>query len=189
MEYTKKTETTRKKIKSALISLMADKRFDQITINDIVNQAELNRSSFYRYYEDKYNLIDEMEDEILSGMKGKRPADFNYDDTDFIRENVIEHLNHLKIYAKEINCLLSDNAGSGFSEKLKKELNQSFFSNRHLEVEKNEKTSLLGLYSVDILIQTFKSFTQEDNKLSAEELADLVIDVFLNGFFTAINNS
>ncbi|WEV60453.1 TetR/AcrR family transcriptional regulator [Streptococcaceae bacterium ESL0729] len=189
MEYSKKTQTTRKKIQAALINLLADKRFDQITINDIVDQAELNRSSFYRYYEDKYDLIDKMEEEIIAGMKGRRPAEFKYNDTEFIRANIVDHLNYLKLYAKEINRLLSDNAGPSFSEKLKKELNQSFFASRHLEVERNDKTVLLGLYSVDILIQTFKYFTSQTNELTAEELADLVTDVYVNGFFTAISNS
>lgn len=44
-------------IQEALISLIAEKGFDTITVGDIAERAMINRATFYRHYEDKYALV------------------------------------------------------------------------------------------------------------------------------------
>ncbi|NIK69952.1 TetR/AcrR family transcriptional regulator [Paenibacillus sp. BK720] len=51
---------TRESLKKAVIELMADKSFDEITIQDIADQANLNRGTIYSHYQDKYDLLDKM---------------------------------------------------------------------------------------------------------------------------------
>lgn len=48
---------TRKLIWEALLKLMADKGFTSITINEICKQAMVHRTTFYKHYEDKYDLF------------------------------------------------------------------------------------------------------------------------------------
>lgn len=48
---------TKRNIKIAMISLLNEKDFCSITIQDIIDRALINRSTFYRYYKDKYDLI------------------------------------------------------------------------------------------------------------------------------------
>ncbi|MBN2005471.1 MAG: TetR/AcrR family transcriptional regulator [Anaerolineae bacterium] len=48
---------THKLIRNALIELIAEKGFAAITIGDIASRAMINRSTFYRHYEDKYDLV------------------------------------------------------------------------------------------------------------------------------------
>ncbi|NBD24957.1 TetR/AcrR family transcriptional regulator [Paenibacillus glycinis] len=45
-------------IKSALIALMTEKKFDQITIGDISSRANVGRRTIYLHYLDKYDLLD-----------------------------------------------------------------------------------------------------------------------------------
>ncbi|WP_431091281.1 TetR/AcrR family transcriptional regulator [Paenibacillus sp. 8b26] len=35
---------------------MQQKTFTKITVTDIINEAKINRSTFYKYYKDKYDL-------------------------------------------------------------------------------------------------------------------------------------
>lgn len=53
MGYKRKTVLTQRNIKNALVSLLENNKFDFITINQIVEEAEITRSTFYRYYDDK----------------------------------------------------------------------------------------------------------------------------------------
>lgn len=49
---------TRNLITNAFFSLSQTKDFEQITIGDIAKQADINRSTFYAHFEDKYALLD-----------------------------------------------------------------------------------------------------------------------------------
>jgi len=55
-------------LKYSLISLLNEKNFSDITITDIVNKSDLNRSTFYAHFHDKEELLDCIIDELLTGM-------------------------------------------------------------------------------------------------------------------------
>jgi AcrR family transcriptional regulator len=55
MNYT--TERTRRQIIQSFIHVLQTKRFSSITVQDICEDALIHRTSFYRYYEDKYSLL------------------------------------------------------------------------------------------------------------------------------------
>ncbi|MGG1519325.1 TetR/AcrR family transcriptional regulator [Paenibacillus oryzisoli] len=47
-------------MKKAVIALMAEKKFDDITIQDIADKADINRGTIYLHYQDKYDLLDKL---------------------------------------------------------------------------------------------------------------------------------
>ena len=47
-------------IQNALTELTRKRAFDKISVQDISRQAMINRATFYRYYKDKYNLVEEI---------------------------------------------------------------------------------------------------------------------------------
>jgi len=49
---------TRKLLQGALASLMRNKSFDEISVQDITEAATVNRATFYDHYADKYALLD-----------------------------------------------------------------------------------------------------------------------------------
>lgn len=51
---------TKKSIKSAFITLVSKKGYERITIQDIANEAMINRNTFYLHYEDKHDLMDKL---------------------------------------------------------------------------------------------------------------------------------
>lgn len=59
---------TREAINKALIELMSEKSFENITINDISERANLNRGTLYLHYTDKYDLLDKCIKDHLSHM-------------------------------------------------------------------------------------------------------------------------
>ena len=72
MGYERKTNLTQRNIRESLIALLEHTKFDLITVNQIVEQAEVTRSTFYRYYEDKYDLLSEIEEMIVSHINDER---------------------------------------------------------------------------------------------------------------------
>ena len=48
---------TRDKLGDALVALMHEKHFDEITVQDVLDRAEVGRSTFYAHYRDKQDLF------------------------------------------------------------------------------------------------------------------------------------
>ncbi len=51
---------TKKQIYYTFIDLLEKKPFDRITVKDIVEACEINRNTFYYYYSDIYDLLEEV---------------------------------------------------------------------------------------------------------------------------------
>ncbi len=48
---------TRQMLREALVSLIAEKGFDAVTVQDITDRAGLNCATFYLHYQDKHELL------------------------------------------------------------------------------------------------------------------------------------
>jgi len=48
---------TRQQLRDALVSLIEERGFDALTVQDITDRAELNRATFYLHYQDKQELL------------------------------------------------------------------------------------------------------------------------------------
>lgn len=60
---------TKEIFKNTLLELMKEKSITEITVREICEKADMNRSTFYLHYTDVFNLLNEVEDSILSEMK------------------------------------------------------------------------------------------------------------------------
>lgn len=61
----KRTKITKMLLKNSLIELMHEKSISQITIKEICENADLNRSTFYLHYTDQFALLSDIENEIM----------------------------------------------------------------------------------------------------------------------------
>ena len=52
-------------IRQAFMDLLKEKQPDKITVTDIVNRADINRSTFYAHYSDVRNLMEELQREFV----------------------------------------------------------------------------------------------------------------------------
>lgn len=58
---------SRRMIREAFLELLDEKEFGKITVTDITNRADLNRSTFYAHYPDVRGVVEEIQDEIIEG--------------------------------------------------------------------------------------------------------------------------
>jgi AcrR family transcriptional regulator len=50
-------DRTKERLAKGIKTLMVNKPLDKITVKEIVDQSELTRQTFYRYFQDKYDLV------------------------------------------------------------------------------------------------------------------------------------
>src|SRR6266480_1211108 len=59
---------TRDRLGDALIELLLQKPFDDITVQEVLERAEVSRSTFYSHFRDKNDLFLSDADEFFDGM-------------------------------------------------------------------------------------------------------------------------
>ncbi|WP_050614186.1 TetR/AcrR family transcriptional regulator [Bacillus testis] len=60
---------TKRMLRKALTELMEEKAFDGITVSDLTDKADINRGTFYLHYRDKYDLLEQNEEEIILAIQ------------------------------------------------------------------------------------------------------------------------
>ena len=53
----RRTSRTRRSLSEALIELILEKRYDEITVQNVIDRADVGRSTFYAHYRDKEDLF------------------------------------------------------------------------------------------------------------------------------------
>lgn len=68
---TQTQKRTRKEIILALFDLLETQNFTEITVNQICDQALIHRSTFYRYFHDKFDLTESLLEELANDLSSE----------------------------------------------------------------------------------------------------------------------
>jgi len=75
------TKLTKKAIRSSFMELLKTKSLDKVTVKDIVESCEINRNTFYYYYSDIYELLEDVfQAETDKVMKEEEPCTTFYEE-------------------------------------------------------------------------------------------------------------
>ncbi|MDR6550260.1 TetR/AcrR family transcriptional regulator [Paenibacillus qinlingensis] len=105
---------SRESIKSAFIELMSQKHFNEITIQDISNRANVGRRTIYHHYLDKFDLLDKLIEEHINEL---RTICESTSDLDFVSTNVMifEHFDRNQTF---FSTMLASNGVTTFRSRL-----------------------------------------------------------------------
>src|SRR5882757_2577048 len=59
---------TQKLLREALIELIEERGFEALTIGEMTERAMVSRAAFYRNYQDKYDLVEQIFEEAMSAL-------------------------------------------------------------------------------------------------------------------------
>ncbi len=98
-----RVKRTRKLIIDAFGSLLSEKSFDDLTVQDITDRATINRATFYAHFDDKYLVLDAFIGENIKGIiqsKLSFDAKFNSENLTTLIVTICEYLVGLESYCK-----------------------------------------------------------------------------------------
>lgn len=180
MKYTKKTDYTNQQLQDALLNLMATKPFEKITINNIADTAHVNRSTFYRYYDDKYQLLDRIEERLIeqidqirnqaNPLQSSRSQDLLQTEVSFFNK-----------YFKELQILLGSNGDQHFETKLTQGFNERFETLTHHQ--DNARAMMIRQVIVATSMTVLKFWLFNADPIDAEEVLQSIADILQHGAF------
>src|SRR6476620_1774100 len=56
----RRTRRTKRLLKDALVALVLEHGYDNVTVEDITEHADLSRATFYKYHRDKQALLEQI---------------------------------------------------------------------------------------------------------------------------------
>ena len=112
------TAKTKEAFATSFCVLYTKKPIDKITVKEITTLAGYNRSTFYQYFTDVYNLLECVENSLLEEMKISLTADNGTLFTPDLNK-LIEFFSEKEVYLK---ALFSDYGSIHFISRIKQEL-------------------------------------------------------------------
>lgn len=89
MKRVKQFERTDRDITNALLSVMERKSFEKITVQDILDEAMINRSTFYQHFMDKYAILERLQERYIGGITERMNELAKSEDWDLARINEV----------------------------------------------------------------------------------------------------
>lgn len=175
----RRVRRTTKSITHAFIQLLKVYTIEEITIQQIADEADINRATFYKYYTDKYHLLNELEDKEIENIK----EHINYKALSSLRERSAKSLDDLfsvvpqnivEIILKNIELyevLFSMKRKSAIEDKLSDTIAQNLII--ILKKERNINNIPYRYFHCFVsgaIISTFKFWVLDPNRIPKEEL-------------------
>ena len=162
---------TRECIESALVLLMKEKSFSEISIQDIIRKAGVGRSSYYRNYDSKEAiLMSHMENIIQEGLRTMT----GFDPKNRLKESWLAMLDNAKTHGEDYLLLLN----AGFGDSILRKF-MGLFNDRIQQDEVEEY--ITNNYFAGCIYATLSQWVLDGMKIPAEKMADICTRLMQDG--------
>ncbi|SDK46668.1 TetR/AcrR family transcriptional regulator [Sediminibacillus albus] len=165
---------TRMVLRDSLMQLLKEKQISAITVKELCELADINRSTFYSHYFDQYDLLDKIEDEIIEDMKGYL-SQYNFEkeeDSLHMIEKLIEYFASKHEVCK---TLFSEKVDTTFQQKVMVFARGVFMKNWKADNHFQEDSSeYLSTFIISGSIHAIKSWLNNNMDKTPKEMAGII---------------
>lgn len=179
---------TKKAIREAFVSLLQKYDLNDISVTELAEAADINRKTFYTYYENIHQLVDEIEDEAVSmfaDLMVNGGGAKNFINSEEIFSALTQAIRHDYELCQQ---LLIGNNYSFLSKitaalKTKIKISLDFSDMSEFDVEFMIDYTLAGIISV------YQAWFRNGSLVSLDELTEKVSEISLNGMRGLLSES
>ena len=102
---------TKRMLKEALVRLLEQKPIDKITVYELCGEAEINRTTFYKYYGSQYDLMEDIQTDFMQELENSMLEKAH----PISLQNILTYIDTHRTSCKALLRSASDN---GFLEKV-----------------------------------------------------------------------
>ena len=174
---------TKRAIHTAFAELLTEKNMDDITVTDIASRAMINRKTFYNNYRGVYELVDELENEVI------RTFETAMQGIDFIEHPYAVFVKLTEIINSDMDfygALLRSSRNAGLAHKIRQTLQQKaqdMFASR-VDMPPDQMEVMMN-YSISGMVAVYQSWFNSERRQLIEEVSDIVSRMCLAGLRAA----
>lgn len=172
----RRVQRTQKILAEALISLSIEKGYEAVTVQDIIDRANVGRATFYTHYENKDQLILNGQHELNGLLFGNHDEHFDF----------LKLYRHAAEHAKIAKVMLGYKGGELIINYLREVLLYKIKKELKSKGKKPTKNQKMQLYSCDVaataIVRLLYCWFQDNMPLPPEEMAkksDEILDALL----------
>lgn len=172
---------TRRQLKKGLAALMKEKSVNQITVKELVEEVDINRSTFYLHFKDIQDLLREIEENMEAQIKRaieEHPIVSGNENAFYFIEDMFRVLDEEREISK---ALIGPNGDMGFIHRIERIIKEN--SRGTLEkIFPGKKEDLKYFYAFCLsgCLGLVKVWLNEGEEKSPEEMAQMTFNMIAN---------
>lgn len=157
---------TRRAIRNALIELAEEKDVEKITVKELCERAEISKPAFYSHYGNIYDVVDEIENEVVQKVCDQM-AHRSIDD--IALPAMLRELGE-QVYQNPLRNVVRHDAESGV---LGHKFITNFIERRQITMHEigKRRDFLAGAFAFDGLMSIMQRMSQEQFERSVDDLS------------------
>ncbi len=176
----RRVRRTKKLLLQGLTQLLSQKKINKITVKELTELVDVNRATFYLYYKDIFDMLDQIENEMFENFS---EALAKYNSKGVTKDNSLSFFTfifeYVQEYADMCKILLGPDGDYSFVEKLKAIIKTTF-----LPPIDSKITKIKGQYFMPFVISgcigTIQQWLEADMKPEPKAMAEFVVEVIVN---------
>ncbi len=170
----RRTRMTKRMLKDSLLELLKTVGIHDISIRELCDLADVNRSTFYKYYGSQYALLSEMEDDWLQSIENSIDAVKGIDQVQFVQ--VLSFVNDNIELSR---LLVNSNVDPEFPQKLFALPSVKRLIDENLQTgEQNEAAEYFYTCYINGGYSVIKHWLNKANRESPENMARIMTHVY-----------
>lgn len=172
---------TRRQLKKGLAALMKEKSVNQITVKELVEEVDINRSTFYLHFKDIQDLLREIEENMEAQIKRaieEHPIVSGDENAFYFIEDMFRVLDEEREISK---ALIGPNGDMGFIHRIERIIKEN--SRGTLEKMfpgKKEDLKYFYAFCLSGCLGLVKVWLNEGEEKSPEEMAQMTFNMIAN---------
>lgn len=123
---------TEAQLRKGLLELLKEKNIQNITVQELVDKVDMNRSTFYLHYKDIYDLLEHIENNYFDDFRAfmdshKVITDIKKLNEDKITDTMIDYFKFLKKNEDLVTVLIGYNGDLSFSKRQVETLTETIY--------------------------------------------------------------
>ncbi|MBT2214525.1 TetR/AcrR family transcriptional regulator C-terminal domain-containing protein [Virgibacillus dakarensis] len=170
-------------LKESIMKLLEEKQISAITVKEICELADINRSTFYAHYADQFDLLEQIEEELIEDMS-MYLSTYNFEKDDEALQMTEKLIEYFASKQDECQTLLNENSDSSFQKKVMVVAHR-FIMKNSMEVKHLDKdiSEYLSSFIISGSIQVLKVWLNNGMDKPPKEMAELIINVVNKGIW------
>lgn len=178
------TAQTREKLIEAFWSFYSKKKIEHITIKEITDKAGYHRSTFYEYFEDIYDVLEQLEESLLDYIKLNVINSLDVELGEDLTQNIADIYD---VKGEYLSVLLGENGDPNYIKKIKAIMRPALTDTFGLS-EDEIHTSYIFEFATSGILAVVTQWYKNGKDLPSQELVGFLRSMLMRGVFPMIQN-
>lgn len=179
----RRVRRTKKVLRDSLFKLLSEKNIAHITVKELTDLADVNRSTFYSYYTDIYDMMEQIQDELyLSFFSVIRAAGESVDDVDSYFAYITGFLGYVRENRETCTFFLRNDRNNKLVVRIKNDI-RSLLNDSKKDYSLEDPRCYLTDFALSAMLETVVAWMDDGMIAEPEALASFLSETYAFGAF------